>query len=313
MAYYDERAQELQRQVSRKAHLDAVLTQLCSQREALKQKIALLESVKIKEQTDVDKLEGGSLFAFFYGVIGRKDEKLTKEREEAYAAAVKYDAAVRELTCVEEDIQRKEAERRSLMGCEQRYAKLMEEKAAAIKASGSAAGTEILHLEEKLSQLDDQKRETREAIRAGEQAWDTVQEVLRSLNSAEDWSTWDMLGGGLLVDLAKHEKLDEAQWEIERLQVQLRRFRTELADVTIYADMQVELGGFMRFADWFFDGLFVDWAVRDHIHRSQEQVFQIKDQVEAALDRLRAMLDQAELEQLQIREKLDELILETSV
>ena len=44
-----------------------------------------LEKSKLAEQADVDRLEGHSLAAFFYQVIGKMDEKLDKERQEAYA------------------------------------------------------------------------------------------------------------------------------------------------------------------------------------------------------------------------------------
>ena len=36
------------------------------------------------------------------------------------------------------------------------------------------------------------------------------------------------MGGGLMADLAKYEELDDAQEQIEQLQVELRRFKTEL-------------------------------------------------------------------------------------
>ena len=36
--------------------------------------------------------------------------------------------------------------------------------------------------------------------------------------------------------------------------------------------MQVSIDGFMRFADYFFDGFFVDWMVLDRIQQSTEQV-----------------------------------------
>ncbi|EFQ06555.1 hypothetical protein HMPREF9436_01940, partial [Faecalibacterium cf. prausnitzii KLE1255] len=64
-------------------------------------------------------------------------------------------------------------------------------------------------------------------------------EVLETLDNAEGWSTWDVMGGGLGVDLAKYAELDDAQEQIEQLQVELRRFKTELADVEITADLQV--------------------------------------------------------------------------
>ena len=104
MTFYDEQLQNLQQQVARKAHLETVLRDLHNQKKELDIKVADLNRAKQDEQTDVDRLEGRSLAAFFYAVVGKKEEKLDKERREAYAASVKYDAAVRELLAVEEDI-----------------------------------------------------------------------------------------------------------------------------------------------------------------------------------------------------------------
>ena len=81
-----------------------------------------------EEQADVDRLEGRSLAAFFYNVVGKMDEKLTQERQEAYAARVRYDAAARELAGSEEDLARCHAELEELDGCEERYAALLREK-----------------------------------------------------------------------------------------------------------------------------------------------------------------------------------------
>ena len=74
---------------------------------------------------------------------------------------------------------------------------------------------------------------------------------------------------------------------MEELQVQLRRFHTELADVEIRADMQVQVDGFLRFADFFFDGIFADWAVMNRIHDAQQQVEGTRDQISRVLTRRR--------------------------
>ena len=269
MTFYDEQLQNLQQQVARKAHLETVLRDLHNQKKELDIKVADLNRVKQDEQTDVDRLEGHSLAAFFYAVVGKKEEKLDKERKEAYTAYVKYDAAVRELAAVEDDIAQYESELRGLSGCEKRYASVLKDKATAIKESGITDAEEMLHLEEQIAYLENQKKEIGEAISAGNKAMSIAEEVMAKLDDAEGWGTWDVLGGGLLSDLAKHSSLDEAQELVETLQVQLRRFKTELADVTIHADLQVSIDGFMRFADYFFDGLFADWAVLDKIEESQ--------------------------------------------
>ena len=308
MTYYDEKLQQLQEQMARSKQLEAMIKELRSQRDLLAAQVRELESIKLEEQADVDRLEGRSLAAFFYNVIGKMDEQLDKERQEAYAARVKYDAAARELEGVEADLRRYESELSALRGCEHRYDEVLKEKADAIKAAGGSNGEEILKLEERNAFLESQKKELQEAISAGNAALSITQQVLSSLDSAEGWGTWDLFGGGLVADLAKHSHLDEAQGAIEQLQSQLRRFKTELADVTIQADMQVNVDGFLRFADYFFDGLFADWAVLDKINQSQSQVQNTKSQIAGVLSRLDSMMRTLEQEQVQIKSKLDTLV-----
>lgn len=290
MSYYDEKMQLLRRQVEQKKHKESKLKELYTQRATLSAKVDVLRKEKLDEQADVDRLECHSLTAFFYGVIGKMDEKLDKEREEAYAASVKYDVAAHELSSVEEDIKRYEAELGELRECEQQYAQVLKDKLEAIKSFGTQEAEGILRTEEHISYLEGQAKEIQEALRAGQVALETTDSILSSLDSAEGWGTWDLLGGGLLSDMAKHGHLDEAQQRVEYLQVQLRRFKTELTDVTINADMQVNIDGFLCFADYFFDGLFADWVVLDKINQSQTQVQNTKSQIECVVNRLTAML-----------------------
>ena len=261
-----------------------------------------------EEQADVDRLEGRSLAAFFYNVVGKMDEKLTKERQEAYAARVKYDAAARELAGAEEDLCRCQAELDTLGDCEVRYAALLREKTQAVKAAGGAVAEQILALEERSAYLESQERELREASAAGQNALSTAEQILESLNSAENWGTWDLVGGGLIADLAKHSRLDDAQESVEYLQSQLRTFRTELSDVTISADFQVNIDGFLRVADYIFDGIFADWAVLDRINQAQAQVESTRAQICAVLDRLRQMTEQAEQERDGLQQEIERLV-----
>lgn len=313
MKFYDEQLQKLQERIARKRQLEAQVSELHTQHSTLSAHVQELEAIKTQERADVDKLEGRSLAAFFYHVIGKMDEQLNKEREEAYAARVKYDAAARELSAVEGELARYEAELADLHDCERQYDTVLKEKADAVKAAGGTAAEEILKAEERLAFLDSQSRELQEAVSVGSSALSTTDQVLSSLDSAEGWGTWDLLGGGLISDLAKHSHLDEAQDNIERLQSQLRRFKTELADVRISADMQVNVDGFLRFADYFFDGLFADWAVLDKISQSQERVRSTRCQIESVLSRLDGMQRSVEREQAQLQNKLDSLVRDAKI
>lgn len=311
MTYHDEKLKALQEKTARFRHLQAIVPELRSQREALGAQVRELENIKIAEQADVDRLERRSLASYFYNVVGKLDEKLDAERREAYAAWVKYDAAARELDAAISELCACEAEMRELYGCEEEYAAALREKAEALKARGGADGHRILELETQLADLQSRDKELQEALDAGNAAYDTACQVLSSLDSAEGWGTFDLLGGGLLSDIAKHSHLDEAQRSVEYLQHQLRCFKTELADVSVSADMQVNIDGFLGFADFFFDGLFADWAVMDKISQSKMRVMDTRDQIGNLLNSLEYKLEQNDARLAETAAKLDELILKS--
>ena len=314
MTNYDEQLKQLRQQVSRKQHLNAALNELAPQHRELQEKVSQLESIKISEQADVDRLEGRSLTSFFYNVVGKMDEKLTQERQEAYAAAVKYDAAVRDLEAVEQDMARYKAELMELNDCEARFDRLLAEKQAALKSAGGHHSEEIRSIESRISWLEHQMDEIDEAIVAGKRALNAAEQVMSSLNSAGNWGTWDLLGGGLISDIAKHSHLDDAQRKVEQLQVELRRFNTELADVSsIRADVQVSVDGFLRFADYFFDNLFTDWAVMDRISQSKNQVYNTISQLQNLVNRLNQMMDSDQKEWKHLHDELDELVLKAQI
>lgn len=309
MKKYNERLEELRQQVARKNRLECILKDLKVQKQELEAKVSELESEMTKEQTDVDKLEGRSLAAFYYSVVGKKEAVLDKERQEAYAARVKYDAAVSELEAVNADLINAEAELRGLRWTEKDYEQTLQEKAKALRTAGGSEAARIIELEEKILQIENQKKELQEAISAGKSAMSIADTVLSKLDSAEGWGTWDLVGGGLIADLAKHSDLDEAQSYVESLQVQLRRFKTELADVTVHADIQVSVDGVLRFADYFFDGLFADWMVLDKISQSKTQIHKTRGQIGSVLSKLDELIRTANGEQNCAKFELDELVL----
>lgn len=250
--------QELRQRVEEKRICETKQKELTLQRDNVFQKVRELKEAKQLEQADVDRLQGRSLAAFFYQVTGKMEEKLDQERREAYAARVKYDAAVRELSSIEADLHEMNARLRALEGCEKQYQQALSEKLKSIQATDSAAAQQLAESEARMAKLQSQKKELTEAIWAGKDALRTTNQVLETLDSAKGWSTWDIVGGGLLVDIAKHRELDHAQEQVEQLQIDLRRFKTELVDVEITAELQVSVDGFLKFADFFFDGLFAD-------------------------------------------------------
>ena len=74
MSYYDGKLMELQQKVARKKKMESILQELKQQRGELTDKVNLLKQTKLKEEADVDKLQGKSLAAIFYTIFGKKEE-----------------------------------------------------------------------------------------------------------------------------------------------------------------------------------------------------------------------------------------------
>ena len=299
----------LQQKVAQKPLLESKLYELHTQRRQYDNQVISLRVAFRKEQEDVEKLEGRSLANYFYQVIGKLDDKLDQERKEAYAAKVKLDAAERELAGIESDIKEMQEQITDVLVAETRYKDALELKRRQLKDSGTQVADQILSMEERIAALQAQKQEIKEAISAGYSARSTADRILSELEDADGWNTWDMFGGGgIITHMAKHSHLDEAQDLVSDLQSKLRRFKTELADIQITANMQVNVDGFLRFADYFFDGLFADWAVGDKINQSMNSVSSTKSQISRTLDKLNSMEQAADRGIASLKQQLDELI-----
>lgn len=293
MENYNERLEQLREKMARHRRLSAEVSTLEERRASLAQRVQQLKEETYKEQLDVDQLENFSAAKLFYQVVGKLDERLEKEQAELYAAALRYDSARQELQSVESELDSRRRELSLLEGCEREYERLLAEKARVLREDpNSPSARRLLALEERQAQLSAREKELNEAIRAGYDALSDIGTIEESLSSAEGWGTWDVFGGGLISDMAKYSHLDEAQRQINTLQRSLSRFRTELADVDIRMDIQIEVDSFLRFADYFFDNIFTDWAVLDRIRNTQSQVQQAGGSVRTLVSRLERSLEQ---------------------
>lgn len=286
MKYEKEELKRLQEQLAEKKRLEVRIPRSYEERAELEKQVKELEKKKTQEQRDVDRLEGHSLDAFFFHVAGNKDEKLDKERKEAYEARAKYDMAKYELDHLMEDIQRMESSLQQLEGCESAYQRALDANAEEIRAADSPLSLALKEAEERLLTLEVQKKELTEALEAGKSSLEIVEEVIKSLEKAENWGAWDAFGGGFFADAVKYDHLDHAQEQLQKLQRELSRFKTELMDVSIDASWNVGLDGFTRFADFFFDNIFTDWTVLGRIQDSKRQIIQTREQIRQLLKRL---------------------------
>ena len=290
----DERMQELDRAIQaasadqkRLKQISAQLDDLYRQQAERREKLDEAAQNLRKEEKDVEDLEHLSFKALWTALTGDKEERLSRERREALAAKCKYDQAAEDLDYLEKKLTELLGERNRLQQIPHTLERLWSEKADLLKAQGGTVGEELTALDRERAELDGQEKELREAISAGEYARRLLEAVQTDLDSAASWGTWDMLGGGMMATLAKHDRLDSARTNISAAQRALVAFRTELADVGPMEVPDVEIGSFATFADFFFDDIFSDWYVQTGIRTAQDGISDVRWKVNAALDRLR--------------------------
>lgn len=297
------RLKELYQKVQMKKNLEIKLNELVSQRNELNNKEYELKKRMISEQNDVDRLEQGGISSFLYELMGRKEEKLEQERQEAHEAKSKYNTVVFQLMYIEKEISRYEAQLRELAGCEEEYQRLMEIRLEQMKQTNP----EIIVLEQRIIESQSDQKEILEAKIAAKAALDKANEAKSSIDSAGGWSTFDLLGGGAVADMMKYAKLNEAERRIQELQVLLGRLKTELADVQVDVDVQVKVGDFLMMADFFFDNLFTDYAVRSKISNAKAQLEQVMDQIRDVICQMDDLMTREQKNEKELKIRMEQI------
>jgi hypothetical protein len=269
--------------------LSSARQSLIDQRSNLSQLEAILE----RETKDVRRLEGLSLTALFYTILGSKDQQLEKERQEYLAAKLKYDECSQAVSAIESEMSFIELRIRSLGNLEARYATLMAEKEELIATTDNPVLKKYIDLSEQVVDLQSNTKEMNEAIRAGEAVIEGLGNVIKTLNSAGSWGTWDMLGGGMIVTAIKHSRIDDARSWISHVQHSLRHFQRELTDVNIARGgiSEIDIGGFVKFSDYFFDCLITDWVVQGKIKDSLRNAEQMLERIQNIMIEMQAKIE----------------------
>ncbi len=270
-------------------------------------KIELEKALK-DEDKDVKKLESLSITNIFYSILGSKEQQLDKERQEFLAAKLKYDECCHSVLMLEKDLESYKLSFNNLLDAEDEYEAVLKKKEAFILGLNNENSKKLLEIMDKIPSIEAQKKELQEAIAAGNAARNELQFVVDSLESADGWGTWDILGGGLLATAAKHSEIDKAKEYAQNTKVALMKFQNELADVDLAMDIDINIGSFETFADYFFDGLISDWIVQSKISDSLKSVCNVIYNVEDIIKSLKAKLNTVENELSSIKENVKSLI-----
>lgn len=248
--------------------IDGTKTMLENARHELKK----LEGIMEKEQLDVEKMSQTSLKTLFYKCLGTHDKQVAKEKEEALAAVLKYESCKKSVDELTDKLSQLTNRHYEMSKVQDKLDALYEEKRRGMASFNMPEYAKIGQLEKEISFIRREIKELKEAITPGNMAINTLNEAIELLDSAGDWGTWDLLGGGLIADMMKHDKIDKAKQAILNAQTYMQRLQVELQDVNMSLDGSIQITGGAVFADFFFDGLIADWYMQSKISQSRDNV-----------------------------------------
>ena len=271
-----------------------------------------LKQVLEKEYHDVEQLDKLNLTALFYSILGNKDKKQEKERQEYLKAKLQYEEAIKEIKLIKRTVEQLRIQINLLKNSEEKYQLLLREKEEFLLSLEDESSKNLQDVIDDINAAALHIQEIEEVLQEAEPALHYLNETFNQLQSAESWGTFDMIGGGLLVTSIKHGKIDEARLGISKAQFYLDNLSRELRDVVLPTQLNesIDIGDFDSFGDYIFDGLIFDFIVQEkisksksHVQRVYLQVSRIETILKNQLQSLVNNIQEKEQEKLQVLNK----------
>lgn len=163
---FNQRLAELRASMNRKTWLRGQIADATRRRDELTRRLDDAH-VKLRNETrDVERLEGDSILAWFYQLIGRLDVKLEEERAEVAAAVLIVEQAEAERRALDQDMDGMEARLAALDGIDETYGRLHAEAMTWIRSSGDPEVWKLFEQVEVAAEFRELYREVKEAIQA---------------------------------------------------------------------------------------------------------------------------------------------------
>ncbi len=256
--------------VEEKVRVDALLDARVRRLQLAASWIPQLTERARDEEEDVDRLEAGSLSAWFLRLLGKHAARLDEERRELVAARLRLEHLQAEVSAIEAEIAGLRERHRALEGAPAAYQAAWAATERWLCEHDEETAKRLFSLAEEQAVRAEEARELEEALLAARRAGEALAALGRVLTGARSWGTLDLLGGGALTSLAKQDRLDEAHRLATAAELALARLQDECRDVDVHVllpRLRPETAG--RIVDVVFDNVFTDWAVQGQIAHAE--------------------------------------------
>jgi DNA repair exonuclease SbcCD ATPase subunit len=242
------------------------------------------------KEMGVQKLEHLSLTRVLAALHGARQDALAREKAEADAASYRIAQVQQRLDGLRAQLARLADRQAQLAGAPQAYADALAAKEQYLTHSADPRGARLLTLADEHGQLTAELNELRRASDDAGAAVQALAEVQDRLGTAANWSTFDTyFDHGMVANSIKHDRIDQAAQAAHAADQRLAALRSDLADLggSEPTAPRLEIRSGFKFADIFFNNIFTDLAVGQHIRDAQDNVDRSVQQVRALQDRLK--------------------------
>jgi hypothetical protein len=242
------------------------------------------------DEKDVERLEHLSLTRVLAGLHGSRADALAREKAEAQAAQYRVAQAQQRLDAARAELESLEARQTQLEGAPQAYQDALAAKEQYLTHSADPRGARLLALADERGRLTAELDELRRASGDADAAAQALGDVKDRLGNAAGWSTFDTyVDHGMVANAIKHERIDQAAQAARTADARLAALRTDLDELggTEPTAPKLEVSEGFKFADIFFNNIFTDFTVGQHIRDAQASVSQSAQQVGALQSRLK--------------------------
>jgi hypothetical protein len=151
-------------------------------------------------------------------------------------------------------------------------------------------------------------QELNDAVDAGEHAYYSLEDTLKALDKASNWSVFDMLRGGIVTAYMQQSQLEDAKESLHRTARRLRQFQDELIDIEQHQTGDMNIGTFLFSIENFYGDIIVSWIVKDQINDAVKKVSAVQSSVSELVNELKERSRQLESHREEVSRKRIRLI-----
>jgi DNA repair exonuclease SbcCD ATPase subunit len=257
-----------------------------------------------KKERQIKRLQSPSVIGL---IFRREDIDLQEELRQYDIIKSEYENCADSITDIEKDINFYKEQIENYHSLDSDYDDLIRERQDLILSKNDSTARELRGYLDEISEKESSARSIREGISACNRALPSLARAIGNMESARSWGIWDIMGGGFLSTAVKHSRIDNMRQEIKGVEREIRALNTNLSYINLPSDMDIEIGGFATFADYFFDGLFADLFVQGKIKDSLNKLRDTYDKINRIKDALQTKLEVLNRELRDLRDKADNL------